>query len=61
MVDNGAQKSSRSYLVPVFDTEFLLRDELRGVRFALEYEKAELVLRDWGVRSTIIVTITTMR
>jgi uncharacterized protein (TIGR00730 family) len=55
MVDNGAQRTSRSYLLPVFDSEFLLRDELRGVRFGLEYEKAELVLRDWGVRSTIIV------
>jgi hypothetical protein len=42
-------------LLPVEDSEFLLRDELRGVRFALEYEKAELLLREWGVRSTIIV------
>ncbi|MFO1055979.1 MAG: TIGR00730 family Rossman fold protein [Dongiaceae bacterium] len=53
--DNGAQRASRSYLLPVEDTEFLLRDELRGVRFALEYEKAELILRDWGIRSTVIV------
>jgi len=52
---NGRQLRSRSYLLPVEDTQFLLRDELRGVRFALEYEKAELSLRDWGVRSTIIV------
>jgi uncharacterized protein (TIGR00730 family) len=28
---------------------------MRAVRFALEYAKAELSLRDWGVRSTIIV------
>jgi uncharacterized protein (TIGR00730 family) len=41
--------------LPVEDTEFLLRDEVRAVRFALEYQKAELLLRDWGVRSTIIV------
>jgi len=34
---------------------FLLRDEMRAVRFALEYAKAELSLRDWRVRSTIIV------
>jgi uncharacterized protein (TIGR00730 family) len=53
--DNGAQRASRSYLLPVDDTEFLLRDEMRGIRFALEYAKAELALRDWGVRSTIIV------
>jgi uncharacterized protein (TIGR00730 family) len=46
---------NRSYLLAVEDTEFLLRDEMRGVRFALEYSKAELILRDWGVRSTVIV------
>src|SRR6476661_3019272 len=46
---------SRSYLLPVEDTEFLLRDEMRSIRFALEYAKAELLLRDWGIRSTIIV------
>ena len=46
---------SRSYLLPVEDVEFLLRDEMRAMRFALEYAKAELVLRDWRIRSTIIV------
>jgi uncharacterized protein (TIGR00730 family) len=49
------QTQSRSYLLPVEDTEFLLRDEMRAVRFALEYAKAELILRDWRIRSTIIV------
>jgi uncharacterized protein (TIGR00730 family) len=28
---------------------------MRSIRFALEYAKAELSLRDWGIRSTIIV------
>ena len=46
---------SRSYLLAVEDTEFLLRDEMRAIRFALEYAKADLALRDWGIRSTIIV------
>jgi len=55
MPDNSAQRRSKSYRLPVEDTEFLLRDEMRAVRFALEYAKAELSLRDWGVRSTIIV------
>jgi uncharacterized protein (TIGR00730 family) len=50
-----AQLNSRSYLLPVEDIEFLLRDEMRAMRFALEYAKAELILRDWHVRSTIIV------
>ncbi|MCC7273701.1 MAG: LOG family protein [Alphaproteobacteria bacterium] len=44
-----------SYLLAIEDTRFLLRDELRGLRFAVEYYKAELLLRDWGVRSTIVV------
>ena len=55
MTDSTAQRASPSYRLPVEDTDFLLRDEVRAVRFALEYEKAELVLRDWGIRSTVIV------
>src|SRR6516162_5214455 len=55
MTDNNAQRRSKSYRLPVEDTELLLRDVMRAVRFALEYAKAELSLRDWGVRSTIIV------
>lgn len=53
--DSSAQLNSSSYLLPVEDLDFLLRDEMRAVRFALEYSKAELVLRDWKIRSTIIV------
>ncbi len=55
MNDNERQRHSRSYLLPVEDSEFLLRDELRGIRFALEYSKADLLLREWGIRSTVIV------
>ena len=51
---NHLQRQSKSYILPVQDTDFLLRDELRGVRFALEYEKAELTLRDAGIRSTVV-------
>jgi predicted Rossmann-fold nucleotide-binding protein len=46
---------SMSYRLPVEDTAFLLRDEMRAMRFAMEYSKADLLLRDWGIRSTIIV------
>ena len=53
--DASAQIRSPSYRLPVEDTEFLLRDEMRAVRFALEYSKAELCLRDWNIRSTVIV------
>ena len=50
-----AQTRARSYRLPVEDQDFLLRDEMRSIRFALEYSKAELSLRDWGIRSTIII------
>jgi hypothetical protein len=53
--DSTPQLQSPSYRLPVEDMSFLLRDEMRATRFALEYAKADLLLRDWGVRSTIIV------
>src|SRR5215211_6218775 len=52
---NAAQLSSRSYRLAALDQEFLLGDSTRGVRFLLEYAKAEEALRAWGVRSTIVV------
>ncbi len=55
MTDNAAQRTSASYKLAVEDTGFLLRDEMRAIRFALEYAKAEFLLRDWGIRSTIVV------
>ena len=39
----------------VRDREVHLPDQRRGVRFMLEYEKAEEHLRAWGVKSTIVV------
>jgi uncharacterized protein (TIGR00730 family) len=57
MKDDSAppQANMKSYVLAVEDTEFLLKDELRAIRFALEYEKPELALRDAGIRSTVIV------
>jgi len=55
MPDDTPQTRSPSYRLAVADTEFLLREELRSIRFALEYAKADLALRDWGVRSTVVV------
>lgn len=55
MPDNGAQKRSQSYLLAIEDRDFLLRDEMRPFRFGMEYAKAEYALRDWGVRSTVVV------
>jgi uncharacterized protein (TIGR00730 family) len=53
--DNGPQKISPAYRLPVLDPDFLLGDSMRGVRLQLEYEKAEEILRSWTVRSTIVV------
>ncbi|WP_374470316.1 LOG family protein [Phenylobacterium sp.] len=53
--DNSAQMASPSYRLAVFDQDFLLSDSLRGVRFLLEFAKADLALKAWGVRSTVVV------
>jgi uncharacterized protein (TIGR00730 family) len=49
------QTRSPSYRMAVDDPAFLRRDEMRAFRFGMEYAKAETALRDWGVRSTIVV------
>jgi uncharacterized protein (TIGR00730 family) len=53
--DNAAALASPSYVLPALDSEYLLGDSMRGVRFLLEYAKAEQLLRAWGVRSTVVV------
>jgi uncharacterized protein (TIGR00730 family) len=52
---NAAHLASASYRLAAVDQDFLLGDTMRGVRFQLEYAKAEESLRIWGVRSTIVV------
>ncbi|MDP3656097.1 MAG: LOG family protein [Brevundimonas sp.] len=51
----SAQLASPSYRLAALDQDFLLGDSMRGVRFMMEYAKAEEALRAWGVRSTIVV------
>ena len=51
----GAQKASPSYRLAALDQEFMLGESMRGVRFLLEYAKADEALKKWGVRSTIVV------
>lgn len=41
--------------VAIEDIHFLKRDEMRGHRLALEYELAELGLKDQHIRSTVVV------
>ncbi len=50
-----AQLGSSAYRLASLDQDFLLADAQRGLRFMLEYEKAEQALRAWGVRSTVVV------
>ena len=52
---NAAQLASPSYRLPALDQDFLLGDSMRGVRFLLEYAKAEEALRRADIRSTIVV------
>src|SRR4051812_31410237 len=52
---NAAQLASPSYRLAVLDQDFLLGDSTRGVRFLLEFAKADEAMRAWGVRSTIVV------
>jgi uncharacterized protein (TIGR00730 family) len=51
----SAQTASASYRLAVEDPDFLLSDEMRAMRFAMEFQKAEGALRRWGVRSTVVV------
>jgi uncharacterized protein (TIGR00730 family) len=48
-------ETMHSYQLAALDSDFLLGDSMRGVRFMLEYAKAEEELRNAGIRSTIVV------
>ena len=52
---HAAQLASPSYRLAALDQDFLLGPSMRGVRFLLEFAKADEALRAWGVRSTIVV------
>src|ERR1700756_1436592 len=54
-VAHDAQLASPSYRLAALDQDFLLGPSMRGVRFQLEFAKADEALRAWGVRSTIVV------
>jgi uncharacterized protein (TIGR00730 family) len=53
MNKNGKHRTNN--LLAFEDPEFLMRDEMRAQRLALEFAKAEIGLTDWGVKSTIVV------
>ncbi|MGQ9647119.1 MAG: LOG family protein [Thermodesulfobacteriota bacterium] len=49
------QTLSPSYRLAYTDQDFLLRDELRPVRLELELLKPELILKEHGIESTIVI------
>lgn len=50
-----AQTQSPSYRLAYADDDFLLQDDLRGVRLMLEYLKPELVMQAHGIGSTVVM------
>jgi hypothetical protein len=52
---NAAQIASPSYRLAALDQDFLLSETTRGIRFLLEYEKADQVLKRTHIASTIVV------
>lgn len=44
-----------AYRLAALDQDYILGDSTRGVRFLLEYAKAEELLRAWNIVSTIVV------
>ena len=49
------QTTSESYRLAFDDQEFLLRDELRGVRLQLEIMKPEIIQQEFGINSTVVM------
>jgi uncharacterized protein (TIGR00730 family) len=54
MKSNSAQLAAPAYRLPALDQDFVLGDTTRGLRFQLEYQKAEEYLRKWGVATTVV-------
>ena len=55
MEDNKADSKSRSALLAFEDLEFLLSDEMRPLRLALEFTKIDLALKEKGIASTVVI------
>jgi uncharacterized protein (TIGR00730 family) len=52
---NAAQMAASAFRLPALDQDFLLGDSTRGLRFQLEYQKAEETLRALTIESTVVV------
>src|SRR3954447_3759656 len=53
-VPSSPQTESSAYKLAYQDADFLLRDDLRPVRFQLELLKPELLLNEAGIGSTFV-------
>jgi uncharacterized protein (TIGR00730 family) len=51
----SAQVASSAYRLAFDDPEFLLREEMRGVRLMLELTKPEMIMRQHNVENTIVM------
>jgi uncharacterized protein (TIGR00730 family) len=49
------QTASATFRLAFSDEEFMTSEEVRGIRFQLEYMKAELRLRDRRINSTVVL------
>ena len=49
------QTASSAYRLAFADEEFLTSEDLRGVRFQLEYLKPEFRFRERGINSTVVL------
>jgi len=47
--------TNKNYILANRDIEFLMRDEMRPIRLELDYVKAELLLKENGVKHTVVV------
>jgi len=47
--------NSSSYILSEKDSEFIASDEVRGVRLQLDYLKAEIKMREYGIKHTVVV------
>ena len=52
---NKPQMDDPAYRLAVLDRDFVLGDTTRGIRFQLEYQKAEEALRARKIESTVVV------
>lgn len=55
MTGNEDRPKHPAYKLAALDQDYILGDSNRGVRFLLEYAKADELLRAWGVISTVVV------